>query len=132
MGVEDLLRVLVYHWSQDSSVFEDGGERQRVQLATILLFAAFTSARPAELVDGELSEKLKKKIKDLKWLEGAMQPPDGDSESDDGRAAKRSKALCYEDVCLRVLQDPEDKSKATLALEVVLSHHKRCDRKSKP
>jgi hypothetical protein len=35
----------------DSSVFEDGGERQQVQLATILLFTAFTSAQPAELVD---------------------------------------------------------------------------------
>ena len=109
MGVEDLVRVYIYHWSQVSSVFEDGGERQRLRLATILLFAVFTSARPAELVNGEVSERLKKKIKDLKWLQDTMQPPDamwspdGDSESDYGRAAKRSKALCYEGVCLRVL-----------------------------
>ena len=85
-----------------------------------------------------MSKKLKKQIQDLKWLKDTMQPPDtmwssdGDGESDDGRAARRSKALCDEDVCLRVLQDLEDKSKATLALEVVLSHHQGCDRKAKP
>ena len=87
---------------------------------------------------GGCLERLKQKIKDLKWLKDTMQPTDtmwpldGDRESDDSCAAKRNKALCYEVVSLRVLQDPEDKSKATLALEVMLTHYKGCDRKSKP
>jgi hypothetical protein len=61
MGVDDLLRVLLYHWAKDTSVFPN--ERQRLQLATILLFAAYTSSRPAELVDAEASDAEKAKYK---------------------------------------------------------------------
>jgi integrase len=42
------LEVLRCHWATDTNVFPN--ERQRVQLATILLFAAFTGSRPGALL----------------------------------------------------------------------------------
>lgn len=41
-------RVLRCHWESDTSVFP--GERQRIQLAALLLLAAFTGSRPAALL----------------------------------------------------------------------------------
>ena len=129
MGVDDLLRVLIYHCAKDTSVFPN--ERQRVQLSLILLFAAYTSSRPAELVDAEPSEKDKARVKDLNW----NTPDDSDhNEDEDGATteAKRSKAICYEDIRLMVLRNPDKGGRPVVAMEVTLSHHKGVNRKSKP
>ena len=53
MGVDDLLLGLTHHWSRDRSVFPT--EDDRLDLATIMLFQAYTACRPAELVDGTKS-----------------------------------------------------------------------------
>ena len=74
-------------------------------------------------MDGDVPKRTQEKIKDLKWLANAIQPLDENRENDDGCGVKRSKALCCDDVCPRVLKYPEGNIKATLALEVVLSHH---------
>lgn len=50
MGVDDLLLGLTQHWSRDRSIFPT--EDDRLDLATIMLFQAYTACRPAELVDG--------------------------------------------------------------------------------
>lgn len=50
MGVDDLLLGLTQHWSRDRSIFPT--EDDRLDLATIMLFHAYTACRPAELVDG--------------------------------------------------------------------------------
>ena len=133
MGVDDLLRVLVYHWAKDQSVFPN--ERQRVQLATILLFAAYTSSRPAELVDAQVSEKSKKNENNWKWR--SEDDPWNDSSNTDFAdgvrdTRRRSKAICYEDVCLMVLRNPDNDGRPVVAMEVTLSHHKGVDRKPKP
>jgi hypothetical protein len=47
---DDLLKVLIHHWAVDESVFPT--EDDRLDLATIILFQAYTGCRPAELVDG--------------------------------------------------------------------------------
>ena len=55
VGGNDLLLLLGHHWAKDTAVSPD--EEQRVQFATIFLFAAFTASRPVELVDASLSKK---------------------------------------------------------------------------
>jgi len=52
MYTDDLYLVLVTHWVWDDAVFPD--ERQRVQVPTALLLAAFTGCRPCSLFDTRL------------------------------------------------------------------------------
>lgn len=52
MYIDDLYLVLVTHWVWDDAVFPD--ERQRVQVSTALLLAAFTGCRPCSLFDTRL------------------------------------------------------------------------------
>jgi hypothetical protein len=47
-GSDDLLLLLVQHWARDKSVFPT--EDDRLDLATIVLFNAYTGGRPAEFV----------------------------------------------------------------------------------
>ena len=49
MSVEDLHHILFTHWALDTTSYAD--ERQRVQIATGLLLAAFTGCRPISLFD---------------------------------------------------------------------------------
>ena len=49
VGHNTLLGMLHYHWKFDTSIFPC--ERERVQLATILLFLAYTGARPGAIVE---------------------------------------------------------------------------------
>lgn len=48
LEAEDFVELLRYHWASDINVFPN--ERQRLQLATILLLAAFTGSRPQALL----------------------------------------------------------------------------------
>lgn len=48
MDAEDFVELLRCHWVTDTNTFPH--ERQRVQLATILLTAAFTGSRPGALL----------------------------------------------------------------------------------
>lgn len=92
-----------------------------MQFALILLLLAYTGCRPAELVDL-----------------GKKRSPDSDLDDDDDTmidaesARQRFKALCYEDISLLVVQNPEPSKRDVLAIEVTLSHHKGVDRKPKP
>jgi hypothetical protein len=47
-GPDDLLLLLTHHWARDESVFPTEDDRHDV--ATIMLFQAYTGARPAEFV----------------------------------------------------------------------------------
>ncbi|KIX04163.1 uncharacterized protein Z518_07717 [Rhinocladiella mackenziei CBS 650.93] len=48
MDIDDVFLVLHHHWVLDTPVFPD--ERQRLQLALLLLLSAYTATRPAALV----------------------------------------------------------------------------------
>ena len=55
------------------------------------------------------------------------------AELDEFREAVRKyKALCYEDICLWIVQNPKRGEKDLLAMEVSLRHHKGVDNKPKP
>jgi len=58
MSVDDLVRVLHYHWVLDTSTFAD--ERQRVQLSMLLLLAAYTGQRPCSILETARDSKTEK------------------------------------------------------------------------
>ncbi|KAI9877636.1 MAG: hypothetical protein M1830_003251 [Pleopsidium flavum] len=106
-GVNDLLLVLIHHWAKDTAIFPN--EEQRVQLLTILLFAAFTAPRPAELDN----------------------PDDFDYEEDSvNEETKRSKSLCWEDIELSLV--PKPGRRPGVSMRVRMANHKGADRKPKP
>jgi hypothetical protein len=49
-----------------------------------------------------------------------------------GEAARACKALCYEDLVLWVVRNPDEGKRDILAMEVALRHHKGVDNKPKP
>lgn len=49
MEADDFVELIRYHWASDINWFPN--ERQRLQLAAILLMAAFTGSRPQALLD---------------------------------------------------------------------------------
>jgi hypothetical protein len=128
-GVDDLLLALCYHWSKDTSVFPN--ERQRLQLPTIQLFAAYTGCRPAELVEPTRNTK---RNKNLDWQDPHPwdNPDDSDYREDDESQSepRRSKAICYEDIRLVLLKS--NGVRPELAMELTLSYHKGYERKPKP
>lgn len=48
LEAEEFVEVIQYHWAADINVFPN--ERQRVQVAAILLLAAYTGSRPGALL----------------------------------------------------------------------------------
>ena len=49
-----------------------------------------------------------------------------------GEAIRKYKALCYEDICFWIVQNPKRGERDLLAMEVHLRHHKGVDNKPKP
>jgi len=52
MNVDDVFLVLHHHWALDTSTFPD--ERQRLQLAFLVLLCAYTGTRPGGLNNKQL------------------------------------------------------------------------------
>lgn len=219
-GPDDLLLLLTQHWARDESVFPTEDDRHDV--ATIMLFQAYTGGRPAEFVHaskgkasqdplGEAEEANKAKqtqqragkdynreddIDDSLDYDDDSDAGDGpefdiddvfdsDDEADEeeidedagydsgygteerdatmtddtddcstaevdelgepprqacdaaeldefGEAIRKYKALCYEDICLWIVQNPKQGGRDLLAMEVSLRHHKGVDNKPKP
>ncbi len=53
-------------------------------------------------------------------------------DSDRKEATRQHKALCYEDIVLWIVKDPNVGGRDVLAMEVFFRHHKGADRKPKP
>lgn len=45
---------------------------------------------------------------------------------------RETKAICYEDICLWIVQNPKPGERDLLAMEVFLRNHKGADKKPKP
>ncbi|KJZ68697.1 hypothetical protein HIM_11911 [Hirsutella minnesotensis 3608] len=52
--------------------------------------------------------------------------------NEDEEPARKHKALCYEDIVLWIVQDPNKAGRDVLAMEVLFRHHKGEDKKPKP
>jgi hypothetical protein len=81
-GPDDLLLMLVQHWARDESVFPTEDDRHDV--ATVMLFQAFTGGRPAEFVHSSKGK--------------ASEDPLGEREEASKKAPPRKAAHCdYDD-----------------------------------
>jgi hypothetical protein len=81
-GPDDLLLMLVQHWARDESVFPTEDDRHDV--ATIMLFQAYTGGRPAEFVHSSKGK--------------ASEDPLGEREETNKKARPRKAAQCdYDD-----------------------------------
>lgn len=122
MNIDDVYLVLHYHWVLDTSIFPD--ERQRLQLALLLLLSAYTATRPAALVYTTTNRR-KQREHYIGW--------ENNSDNDDGMDLdlEEIKTLYYEDVTLLMLPNPEGK-RDVLVMEVTLKYTKGWKKKPKP
>lgn len=105
-------------------------EEQRVQVATLLLFALFAGVKPAELVDS-LSAK-EKNIQDAFWRKAGLWDDPKTSGYDDIETdpLEQCKSLCWEDVELRKMALADGRTK--FAMWIRFAYHKGLDRKPLP
>jgi hypothetical protein len=64
--------------------------------------------------------------------ESVLQTCTGVKHDEFGEAIRQYKALCYEDICLWIVQNPRPGGRDLLAMEVHLRHYKGVDNKPKP
>jgi len=126
MNVDDIYLVIHHHWVQDTSVFPD--ERQRLQLALLILLHAYTATRPAALVY-KLIDRRKLKEHYIGWEDESGSDADTNDEMD--LEWEEIKTLCYEDVTLLMLPNPEGK-RDILVMEVKLKYTKGVKKKPRP
>jgi hypothetical protein len=129
MNVDDAYLVLHHHWVLDTSVFPD--ERQRLQFALLLLIQAYTASRPGALV-------YRKKFTQKEHYLG--EEADGGSNNamvylepadPEELTLEDMRTLCYEDVTLLLLPNPEGERDA-LAMEVTLKYTKGWEKRPNP
>ncbi|KAJ3498203.1 hypothetical protein NLG97_g1302 [Lecanicillium saksenae] len=124
MDVDDVYLVLHHHWVHDTSVFPD--ERQRIQLALMILIQAYTATRPRVLAYKKLS---KEAIYDHYFGSDEEGQPkyaeEWDPKEDD------FKTICYRDVKLVLLKNP-DGGRDLPVMEVTLRFTKGWERRENP
>jgi len=105
MNVDDVYLVLHHHWVLDTSVFPD--ERQRLQLALLILLHAYTATRPAALVYRPTDRK---KLREH-YIGWENDDPDDNPDVNDEMDLdwEEIKTLCYEDVTLLMLPNRRPK-----------------------
>lgn len=126
LNVDDVYLILHHHWVLDRSVFPD--ERQRLQLALLLLLSAGTATRPSALVYTE-ADKRKQREHYIGWEEEQDEGIEGENSAD--LVVEDVKTLCYEDVTLLLLPNPDAK-RDLLAMEVKLKYTKGWKKRPNP
>lgn len=113
VGPDDLLLLLVQHWARDESVFPT--EDDRHDLATIMLFNAYTGGRPAEFVHalkGKASQDSLGEADDTSKLERLPSVPgknyDDESDAGDGPEDDEDKLFDDDDQDACGSYDPSD------------------------
>jgi len=111
LSAEDLGILLQWHWKYGTAAFTN--ERQRVQLSLLMLFSAFTGSRPDTLLgDDSLSKNSQKSSIDDSSDSILADNSDGDTLVDDESNAQNTKrpgTVCYGDIELFLLRNPERK-----------------------
>jgi len=132
MNVDDVFLVLHHHWALDTSTFLY--ERQRLQLALLVLLCAYAGTRPGALVYVKKNAKV---LTDCAVGQDAVEDSESDDEPDtqghiqgdamDLDVEEIIECLCYKHVTLVLLPNP-DGDRDILAMEVDLRFtkgHKR-------
>jgi hypothetical protein len=142
MSVDDLYRVLHHHWAGDTSIFAD--ERQRVQLAMLLLTAAYTGSRPCSLLDTGKSRSLGGSGESSDDFLDDYYDDSGYDDSDenddcDGSGAKNNgvdpanlRSILYRHIRMLLLKNPTPGERPILVMEITLVHTKGEDKKPQP
>lgn len=73
-GADELLLLLTHHWARDESVLPT--EDDRLDIATITLFQAYTGGRPAEFVDASKGDACKDPLGEAEELQEYGQATD--------------------------------------------------------
>ena len=146
MSVDDLALVLQHHWILDDSAFDD--ERQRVQLASLLLVAAYTGQRPCSLLETTRKRGPLQAVKTGdEYLEDSSE--DEQSEHENRTCAEAfedcdydavetptrdnlPRGILYRDVRIRVLPRRFDGQRNPLVMEMTIVHTKGEDRTPQP
>ena len=79
-----------------------------------------------EYSDDDLGDAEAQKHRKPELVSGICEP------NEDGEPFRKHKALCYEDLVLWIVQDPNKAGRDVLAMEVLFRHHKGADKKPKP
>ena len=138
VGLPAATSLVIFNLAKDTRVLP--GERRRSDLSLIYLFLSFTGGRMGEFCNNE-----RKRSKEHAEIFGpaALVMNNGEGPLDSAshlfaqmvarsnRDRGRPKALCYEDLLLTVVRDPET-GKDVVVLVMKLIHHKGEDRKPKP
>jgi hypothetical protein len=131
MNVDDVFLILHHHWVMDTATFPDG--RQRLQVPFLILTSAYTATRPGALVYVPKNEKKDKGYyigEDDEDEEEEEEEEEEDDTIDCDWDSKQAKTLCYRDVTLFLLPNP-DGIRDLLAIEIDVKHAKGHQRKPK-
>jgi hypothetical protein len=122
LSAEDLGILLQWHWKYGTSTFAN--ERQRVQMGLVMLFSAFTGSRPGTLLaddDSSCRDSRESSAGDLS-ANALAYDSDGDTLVDDIPILKarniRPGTICYGDIDLFLLRNPDNPDRDILMAEV--------------
>ena len=122
LSAEDLGILLQWHWKYGTSTFAN--ERQRVQMSLLMLFSAFTGSRPGTLLadDNSSSKDSRESSTDDLSSSTLAYDSDGDTLIDDKPDSKaqttRPGTICYGDIDLFLLRNPDNPERDILMAEV--------------
>ena len=126
MNIDDIFFILHHHWMLNTSIFPN--EQQQLQLTLLLLLSAYTATWSGALMYKMMSRRKQRKHY-LIW--------EADDDNLDNNENKMDldweeiKTLCYKDVTLLLLPNPNRK-RDILVMEVVLKYTKECQNTPKP
>ena len=118
LSAEDLGILLQWHWKYGTAAFTN--ERQRVQLSLLILFSVFTGSRPDTLLGEDDSSSTNSQESSIDDLSDSS---DGDTLVDDrsksnAQNTKRPGTVCYGDIELFLLRNPDNAERDILMAEV--------------
>jgi Protein of unknown function (DUF3435) len=117
LSAEDLGILLQWHWKYGTFIFAI--ERQRVQMSLLMLFSAFTGSRPGTLLPNDNSSS---KNSQESSTDDLAYDSDGETLVDDTPDSKaqttRPGTICYGDIDLFLLRNPNNPERDILMAEV--------------
>jgi Protein of unknown function (DUF3435) len=120
LSAEDLGILLQWHWKYGTSIFAN--ERQRVQMSLLMLFSAFTGSRPDTLLGEDNSSKnSRESSRDDSSSPTTAYDSDGETlvgDSEPQARTTRPGTICYGDIELFLLRNPDNPERDILMAEI--------------
>ena len=148
VSVAELFVLQTFNIAYDTGTFSL--ELERINLSGCYLIAAYTGARPAEIVDNERKEPKDGSLHEIFGQKAVAdggdgkdegeandKPPDAESQLlcrlllKDTKNRGRPKALCYEDIVMMLVRHPVT-GRAIPVMFIRFTHHKGSDNRPRP